>query len=213
LDVQGNISYYTQQCARYSCQPRIYYNFIGTWDSLGNLLSQVDGQLPAQPILFTQGTEQVYAQGTAPSGPSTTGRDIHGFGYVDVPASHYHWVTPSGQFQGIQYAPPTVLTVVLQSDGDPGFPLNISSATLTTISTGAYTPAGGTATFLSTDCQAVAPGSQCSITVQYDPSTIAACSAGYYWYTQLALTPISDAGTLSDWTVRYTIGGQPRCEE
>src|SRR6266403_1136019 len=88
LSVQGNVKYYTQPSGcRYVC-PKTYYNFVGTWDALGNLISQTVGSLPAQAVLYVNGNEQAYAQATAPTGPSTTGFDSRGYGYVDIPASH-----------------------------------------------------------------------------------------------------------------------------
>ena len=54
LSVQGNVSYRTKSCSRYRC---VYtdHNFIGTWDALGHLTSQVDGALPPQTALFVNG--------------------------------------------------------------------------------------------------------------------------------------------------------------
>jgi hypothetical protein len=207
--VRGNISYYTQTCSRYTCGSKQYVYDTGTWDGQGNLISAVAGKFPPQPVLSTNGTEQVYAV----SGTSTTGFDTRGFGFISTPASHYTWQTPNPSYSVIPDALYT-FQVTLLSDGDLGFLLNVSAETVQTFPSGYYTPTGGTATVVSTDCQPnpVSPGTQCSVTIQYDPTTIKCTGSPYgYAYTNLTLGITSDAGNLKNWSTGFTITGVPRC--
>ena len=212
LGVKGNISYYTQSCSRYNCGPKTYYNFIGTWDTLGNLTSKTAGSLPPQRVLATNGTAKVYAQTTSPTGPSTAGLDTRGYGYVDVPASHFTWCTPKNQI-GVIPDQVTTIPVCVKSNGD--FALNISAETANAFSTtGYYNSTGGTATVGSTTCtNPVASGTQCTVNVQYDPTTICTTSPYGYAYTTVTLDLATDAGNLPGWQERFTITGVPSCPE
>jgi hypothetical protein len=133
--------------------------------------------------------------------------------YIDsVPTSHYTWepvtverVIPDAVYQ---------FDLTMASDGD--LPLNVSAITVTTSPTGHYTPSGGTATITATTCQPdpIAVGNACTITVDYDPTTITCTGSPYgYAYTQLTIAITSDAGTLPWNTLVYpfTITGVPIC--
>lgn len=133
--------------------------------------------------------------------------------YIDsVPTSHFVWaantvdrVIPDAVYQ---------FDLAMTSDGD--LPLNVSGITLTTVPTGSYTPSGGTATVFATTCQPdpIAVGNACTITVDYDPTTITCTGSPYgYAYTQLTIAITSDAGTLPWNTLVYpfTITGVPIC--
>jgi len=229
LSVQGNVKYYTTPSGcRYVC-PKTYYNFVGTWDALGNLISQTVGSLPSQPVLYVNGNEQVYAQAIAPTGASTTGFDSRGYGYVDIPASHYTWQTPNNQFVTIPDQQ-HIFQVALNSDGD--FPLNLEGSSVRAAARGYYNQTSGTATIISTtdpnDCANVMAaqsaagtpgipvGTSCSFTILYDPNsptTMKTSSPYGLAYVDLTLKITTDAGNLSAWGASLTITGAPAPED
>lgn len=212
--VSGSITYYTQTCTGRTCGPRTYFNKSGTWDGQGDFISATDTPWHAQSPIATNGTEVIYAT----SGPSKTGRDTRGFGFIDTPAPHFTWQSvdqPCGGtfpsfnacYYVIPYAPFTFTLTVL-SDGD--LPLNVSSESIVTAPSGYYTPSGGTGTVVSDTCHAVAPGATCTVTVVYDPTTIASTGSPYgYAYTTLTITLNSNAGNMPSWMTRFTLTGVP----
>ena len=132
---------------------------------------------------------------------------------VNTPSSHYSWQTPSGGYAVIPYAVYT-LTATLVSDGD--FPLTYSGATVTPSVSGTITPSAGTATVSSTSCpNSVQPGTSCSVTVTYNPTTTLRCTASPYGYayTKIDLALITDAGAPADFTEGFTITGVPICDD
>jgi len=218
LTVTGNVKYYTTPSGcRYVC-PRTYYNFIATWDGQGNFLNQTAGSLPAEPVLFVNGTEYAYAQlGSSTTGatPAATGP----FGFLATPASHYTWgavtvhppayVVNAGYIIA-PYSSPAVFDIELASDGD--LPLNITSTITQVVVSGSYTNGTGTVRSITGSCLAgpVLPGTSCIITVTFDPSTIISTGSPYgYAYNNMTLALASDAGNLPDWFTHFTITGLP----
>lgn len=218
---------------RYVC-PRTAHDWTGTWDLSGELLKldQVAWPTPQQQIGTGSSTtpqaetnnEAIYAQGVLANGTTiTTGQDtLFGYGYVDATQSHYTWSqttvpaqNPPGYFS-IPRTPPFQFQVSLTSDGD--LPLNITSTVIQVVASGYYTNGTGTATYnpQPNDCLndaslnpvSVASGTNCSIQITFDPSTIISTSSPYgYAYNVLFLSLASDAGNLPDWSVRFTITG------
>jgi hypothetical protein len=229
--VSGQAYYYFQSCSGRTCGPKYWYCGVATWDMQGNLLDSnltgdrthdqqfSNGTVPCPingavqytansttPLALTN-NEQVYAA----NGPATTGRDVRGFGYVDVPASHYTWQN-SGGYLFVPYSQPTTFQVTLVSDGD--LPLNISSTVANVASQGYYTVGTGTVTSVAGDCLSnpVNPGSTCTLNVTFDPSTIKCTGSPYHYaYNNLAFALVSDAGNLADWSVVFTVSGTPGC--
>lgn len=210
--VFGNCSYYTVTAGsgRGGRTITTYHYNTCTWDLHGNLISvtPVASAPTPPPALYTTGTEIVYAV----SGTSTTGADTRGFGFVSTPAAHYTWQTPNGGYAVIPYAPYTI-TATLLSDGD--IPLNFAGATVTPSVSGTITPSPGTAAVSATTCGAsVAPGSPCSVTVVYNPTSISCTASPYgYAYTKIDLQPITSAGANPDFTQGFTITGVPICDD
>ena len=210
--VGGNCSYYTVSASsgRGGHSVTTHHYNTCTWDLFGNLnsMTPVSSAPVAPPPLSQTGTEIVYAV----SGSSSTGADTRGFGFVNTPSSHYSWQTPNGGYAVIPYAVYTI-TATLVSDGD--LPLAFDAADVTAFISGFITPAPGTASVASTTCpSSVAPGSSCSITVSYDPTTIKCTGSPYgYGYTGVDLSLVTSAGANVDFTERFTITGIPICDD
>jgi hypothetical protein len=221
LNIQGNIDFYTTPIGcRFLC-PRTYYHYIGTWDFQGNLVSYVDGSLIIPTPIATNagpyGTWTVYAQTQTVNGlaqvGSDSGRQYHGFD--DVPTSHFSWVTPNPDYHNDVQEAPYPLSVILTSDGDPGFPLNVSNIVLVLTTSGDITQSAGTAVVDSTDCQPnpVAVGSQCTINIIYDPRSIP-CTGSYqnFAYTRLTVALTTDVlGGMPNWSTGFTINQSAQC--
>jgi hypothetical protein len=210
--VVGNCSYYTVSSGSgrgggYR-SIKTYFNQTCTWDFSGNLLSVATGAPPAQSPLYTNGTEIVYAV----SGSDTTGRDTGGFGFVDTPAAHYSWQTPNGAYAVIPYAP-YIVSATLISDGN--LALNFRGASVVAQVSGTITPSHGNAYISNTTCTgSLAPGLTCTVTVTYDPTTIACTGSPYgYAYTGIDLSLSTDSGTNTDFTQKYTVTGVPICDD
>ena len=208
--VIGNCSYYTvSACSGRGCHPITTYHYnTCTWDLSGNLLSVAAGAPPAQSPLYTNGTEVVYAV----SGSSTSGRDTGGFGFVDTPAAHYTWQTPNGAYAVIPDAPHLVPATLI-SDGD--LALALGAPSVVALVSGTITPSPGTATISDNTCPAsLAPGLSCTVTVTYNPTTIACTGSPYgYAYTGIDLALSTNAGTHPDFTQKYTVTGVPICDD
>ena len=208
--VVGNCSYYTvSPCSGRGCRRVTTYHYnTCTWDLSGNLLSVAAGAPPAQSPLYTNGTEIVYAVG----GSDTTGRDTGGFGFVDSPAAHYSWQTPNGAYYVIPDAPYTV-SATLISDGNQA--LNFGAASVVAQVSGTITPSPGNAFISNNTCTgSLAPGLTCTVTVTYDPTTIACTGSPYgYAYTGIDLSLSTDSGTNTDFTQKYTVTGVPICND
>lgn len=208
--VVGNCSYYTvSACSGRGCRPVTTYHYnTCTWDLYGNLLSVATGAPPAQSPLYTDGTELVYAV----SGSSTTGRDTGGFGFVDTPAAHYSWQTPNGTYAVIRYTP-YIVSATLISDGN--LALNVGAASVVAQVSGTITPSPGHAYISHNTCTgSLAPGLTCTVTVTYDPTTIACTGSPYgYAYTGIDLSLSTDSGTNTDFTQKYTVTGVPICDD
>jgi hypothetical protein len=209
--VVGNCTYYTVSSGsgRGAHSTTTYHYNTCAWDFFGNLISLTplsSAPVAPQPISQT-GTEIVYAV----SGSSSTGSDTRGFGFVNTPSSHYTWQTPNGGYAVIPYAVYTI-TANLISDGD--FPLNFSGAAV--VASGSYyTPSAGTATVSATTCSSsVSPGSTCSVTISYNPTTIKCSGSPYgYGYTRIDLSLVTNAGTTTDFTQGFTITGMRICDD
>jgi hypothetical protein len=224
---------------RYNC-PRTSHDWTGTWDLDGNLLSVVQvAWAPQQPIgigssttpLAETNNEAIYAQSVLPNGNTiSTGQDtLFRYGYVDTVQSHLTWTNCGGYSVSctnppeytpghfvIPRTPPFVFSVSLTSDGD--LPLNITSTVIQVTVSGSYTNGTGTAAYVAQpgDCLAapVTPGTTCSITVSFDPSTIISTASPYgYAYNNFFLSLASDAGNTPDWSVSFTITGFPTPDE
>lgn len=210
--VVGNCSYYTVSAGsgRGSHSTTTYHYNVCSWDLFGNLVSLAPVTSPpvAPAVLSTTGTEIIYAV----SGGSSTGHDTRGFGFINTPSSHYTWQTFNGGYAVIPYAVYSI-TASLTSDGD--YPLNISGATVTPSVSGTITPSPGTAAVASSTCTgSVAVGATCSVTVNYDPTSIKCTASPYgYAYTNIALSLVSDAGANSEFTQGFTITGVPICDD
>ncbi len=207
--VVGNCSYYTvSACSGRGCHSITTYHYnTCTWDLYGNLLSTVAGAPTAPTSYSTNGTEIVYAT----SGTSSTGVDTRNFGFVSTPSSHYTWQTPNGS---IVVIPDSAYSVVATFISDGDFALNVNAINVAAQIFGTVTPASGTATVLPNSCgSSVAPGSTCTVTVAYDPTTIKCTNSPYgYAYTGIDLSLVSDAGgATTDFTQRYTVTGVPIC--
>lgn len=205
--VVGNCSYsHTGACSGRGCHPTTtYYYNTCTWDLYGNLLSTVSGA-PAQPApLYTVGTETVYA-----SGFSTTGHDSRNFGFVATPSSHYTWQS-NNLYADIPDAPDMVQATIT-SDGD--YVLNVSNATVTPQIYGTVTPSAGNASITGNTCQAVWPGTSCTITVTYDPTAIACTASPYgFAYTGIDLSLTTDSPVNTDYLERFTVTGVMICPD
>jgi Putative metal-binding motif len=208
--VIGNCSYDTvSACSGRGCHPvTTHHDNTCTWDLSGSLLSVAPGAPAPQSPLYTSGSEMVYAV----SGSSATGRDTRGFGFVDTPASHYTWQTPNGAYDVIPYAPYT-LTATLASDGD--LDLTFGAASVVAQVSGTITPSPGTATIASNTCTGpLAPGSTCTVTVTYDPTTILCTPSPYgFVYTGVDLSLSTNAPAKPDFTQQYTVTGLPICDD
>jgi hypothetical protein len=210
--VAGNCSYYTVSSGsgRGAHSTTTYHYNTCAWDGFGNLISltPVASAPPAPPVISTAGTEIVYAI----NGSSSTGKDTRGFGFVSTPSSHYSWQTANGGYAVIPDAVDTI-TATLISDGD--FPLNVESATVTSSVSGYYTPSPGTATISGNTCSnSVTPGATCSVTVTYNPKTIACTGSPYgYAYTRIDLSVVTDAGATTDFTEGFTVTGVRPCDD
>ena len=230
--VSGSLNYFHQSCVSRTCGPKTYYCGTATWDAQGNLLNDSLTGNPAtdptngstacpvtETVLYVTSaatpagtppnTEQVYAV----SGLSRTGRDTRGFGYVDVPASHYTWQTVNGGYI-VQSDAPFTFDVVVANDGD--LPLNITSTVTQVIVSGYYTNGTGTVTSVTGDCLSgpTSPGSICTLSAAFDPTTIHCTGSPYgYGYNVLTLALASDAGNLPDWDTHFTITGVPMCND
>lgn len=213
--IGGDISFYNRACSGRYCGAAVYYYATGIWDSLGNLISSTTPTTTPNavpPVLYTQsnprgqGTESVYAA----NGPAVAGFDNqYGYGgFVQYPASHFTWIG-TGEYLTIPRTPPSSFTVQFTSDGD--LPLNITSVVSQVVASGYYTNGTGTVTGITGDCLngPVAPGTTCTLTVTFDPSTIISTGSPYgYAYNNLFLNLASDAGNLlKEWEVRFTISG------
>ncbi len=201
--------FHTSACSGRGCHVITTYHYnTCTWDLYGNLLSVAAGAPPAQSPLYTNGTEVVYAV----SGSSTTGRDTGGFGFVDTPAAHYSWQTPNGAYEVIPDAPYSV-SATLVSDGD--LPLNFGPASVVAQVSGTITPSPGKASISSNSCTgSLAPLLTCTVTVTYDPTTIACTPSPYgYAYTGIDLSLSTNSGTNPDFTQKYTVTGVPICDD
>jgi hypothetical protein len=210
--VVGNCSYYTVSAGsgRGAHSTTTYHYNTCSWDLFGNLISLTPASSApvAPPPISQTGTEIVYAV----SGASSTGQDTRGFGFVSTPSSHYTWQTANGGYAVIPYAVYPI-TATLLSDGD--FPLNFAGATVASSVSGYYTPSPGTATVSASTCgSSVPPGTTCSLTVSYDPTTIKCTGSPYgYAYTRIDLSLITDAGANIDFTEGFTITGVPICDD
>ena len=209
--VIGNCSYYTYLSSggRGSHPTTTYYNHTCSWDLYGNLISLTPGSAPVAPTpISTTGTEIVYAI----NGSSKTGLDTRGFGFVATPSSHFSWQTVNGAYAVIPYAVYKI-TATLISDGD--FALDFDGAAVASAISGYITPSPGTATVSSTTCSGSVPiGTTCSVTVSYNPTTIACTADAYgYAYTNIDLSLITDAGANKDFTQGFTIIGVPICPD
>ena len=187
---------------------KTYFNQTCTWDLYGNLLSVATGAPPAESPLYTNGTEVVYAV----SESTTTGQDTGGFGFVDTPAAHYSWQTPNGTYAVIPDAPYTVPATLI-SDGDVA--LSFGAAVVVAQVSGTITPAPGDASISNNTCTgSLAPGSTCTVTVTYDPTTIPCTASPYgYAYTGIDLSLSTNSGTNKDFTQKYTVTGVPICDD
>jgi hypothetical protein len=210
--VVGNCSYYTVTVGsgRGAHGTKINHYNTCSWDLFGNLISltPVSSAPVAPPPLYDRGTEIVYAV----DGASNAGHDTRGFGFVSTPSSHYSWQTVNGGYAVIPYALYPI-TATLISDGD--FPLDFDGATVAATASGYYTPTPGTATVSATTCgSSVAAGSTCSVTVNYNPTTIKCTGSPYgYAYTRIDLKLVTDAGANTDFTMGFTITGVPICDD
>ncbi len=208
--VVGDCSYYTvSACSGRGCHSiTAYYYNTCTWDLSGNLLSVATGAPPAQSPLYTTGTEIVYAV----SGSSTTGRDTGGFGFVDTPAAHYSWQTPNGAYEVIPDAP-YIVSATLISDGN--LALNFGATSVVAQVSGTITPSPGNASISNNTCTgSLAPGLTCTVTVTYDPTTIACTRSPYgYAYTGIDLSLSTNSPTNTDFTQKYTVTGVPMCDD
>jgi hypothetical protein len=207
--VTGDCSYYTvSACSGRGCHPITthYYNNC-TWGLTGNLLSVAAGEPPAQSPLYTSGTEAVYAVG----GSSTTGLDTRGFGFVDTPAAHYSWQTPNDGNAVIPRAL-YLVSATFVNDGDLG--LSLGSPSVVAQIYGTLTPSPGSASISGNSCPStLAPGSTCTVTVSYDPTTIACTNSPYgYAYTGIALSLSTNSPTSVDFVERFTVTGVPICD-
>jgi hypothetical protein len=208
--VTGNCSYYTSRpCSGRGCHSVIvHHDNTCTWDPYGNLLSMTPGAPTAPAPLYQSGSEIVYAT----AGASSTGLDIRNFGFVDTPSSHYTWQTPNGSYAGIPAAVYPI-TATLISDGD--FDLAFGGATVASQTFGMVTPTAGDATVADTTCGSTVPiGATCTVTISYDPTTIACTASPYgYAYTGIDLALATDAGTNKDFSQRFTVAGVPICDD
>ena len=173
--VEGDCSYHmVSACSGRACHPIITYHYnTCTWDLYGNLLSVAAGAPPAQSPLYTSGTEIVYAA----SGTSTTGRDTGGFGFANSPAAHYAWQTPNGAYDVIPDTPHAVPATLI-SDGD--LALNFGAASVVAQVSGTITPSPGEAYISQNTCiHSLALGLTCTVTVIYNPKTIACTDSPY----------------------------------
>ncbi len=206
--VVGDCSYDTvSACSGRGCHPITTHHYnTCTWDLYGNLLSVATGAPAAQDPLYTSGTEIVYAV----SGSSKTGRDTGGFGFVDTPAAHYSWVTANGAYEVIPDAP-YVVQATFASDGD--LTLRILGGSVVAQVFGTITPSPGKATISGHTCTStLAPGATCTVTITYDPTTIACTASPYgYAYTGIDLSATTNSPTKTDFTQRYTVTGVPIC--
>jgi hypothetical protein len=80
---------------------------------------------------------------------------------------------------------------------------------------GSITPAPGTASIASNTCTgSLAPGSTCSVTVIYDPTTILCTPSPYgFVYTGIDLSLSTNASAQPDFTQQYTVTGMPICDD
>lgn len=217
-DVVGKCSYsVTPPCSGRGCHSTTtYYYDTCTWDLYGNLLGVVSGAPPAQTPLYTSGTEVVYATSNiantcVPGEVSTTGIDTRNFGFVATPTPHYTWQTTNGSYAVIPDAVYSVPATLL-SDGDCS--LAFTGAKVVTQIFGTYTTSAGSASISHNTCVNVAPGSQCTVTVSYNPTTISCTGSPYgYAYTGIDLSPGSDAPIRPDFTERFTVTGVPICDD
>ncbi|HYL60058.1 MAG TPA: hypothetical protein VEU51_14400 [Candidatus Acidoferrales bacterium] len=209
-NVLGNCSYSTTSaCSGRGCHVITTYHYnTCTWDPYGNLVSMTPGAPTAPAPLYTTGTEIVYAV----NGSSTTGKDTRNFGFVATPSSHYTWQTLNGGYAVIPYAPYSVAATLI-SDGD--LDLHFAGARVVAQIFGTITPASGTATVSANTCVgALPPGSTCTATVTYDPTSITCTGSPYgYAYTGIDLTLTTDAGANTDFTQRFTVTGIPICDD
>lgn len=210
--VVGNCSYYTvSACSGRGCHGITTYHYSTcTWDLYGNLLDMTPGAPTVPQPLYQTGTEIVYA--TGPGGKGSTGLDTRNFGFVSTPSAHYTWQTPNA---GYAVIPDVIYSIraTLISDGD--FALKFAGARVVPQTFGTVTPTPGSAIVSANTCVgAVAPGSTCTVTVSYNPNTISCTYSPYgYAYTGIDLSLVSDAGTTTDFTQRFTVTGVPICDD
>jgi hypothetical protein len=193
-------------CSGRGCRPRrVQHDNTCTWDLYGTLLSTTPGAPTAPPPLTENGTEIIYAT----SDTSATGVDTRGFGFVDTVASHYSW-QGSGETAAIGDQP-TEVTATLLSDGDVD--LSFVGANVATQVFGAVNSTAGGAAVTTTTCGTTVPvGTTCTVTVTYDPTSIACTASPYgYAYTGIDLGISSDTLANADFVERFTVMGVPLC--
>jgi hypothetical protein len=249
VTVSGAVYYYYQKCAAGTCGKKVFYCGRGTWNMQGNLLSSDllgDGTYSTTthdyPFLNPSGTNTAPCPFPAPTGQTgssttplartnneiiyasqgsaTTGKDVSGVGYLDLPASHFTWSYANcpyyfgGCYGYPSYGTPYTIQPVLTSDGDLSLDIN-STVSQVTVS-GSYTNGTGKVTSVTGDCLSspLSPGSSCTLTVTFDSTTIVCTTSPYgYGYNVLDLSLMSDAGALPAWEVHFTISSVPSCSE
>lgn len=207
--VVGNCSYYILTAGSGGASTiRTNYYSTCTWDLYGDLLSITPGA-PTAPRPETElGTEIVYAT----SGTSKTGQDTRGFGFVSTPSAHFSWKTVNGAHAVIPYGVHTV-TATIESDGD--FPLKIVGDKVSTAIVGTITPSAGSAKLSASTCRAsLAVGAACSVTISYNPTTIACTpDPNGEAFTMIDLSLVTDAGASTAFTHSFTVTGVPICND
>jgi hypothetical protein len=106
-----------------------------------------------------------------------------------------------------------MIAATLISDGD--YSTNFNAVTVMPQIYGTITPMAGNASVTANTCVgAVMPGSTCTIAITYDPTAITCTASPYgYAYTGIDLSLVTDAGSTTDFTQRFTVTGVPICND
>ncbi len=198
-NVVGDCSYYTVHSGSgrgggYKTVTTHFYQTC-TWDPYGNLLGIAQGAPAVPPVLYTNGTQTVYA--TNSFGDSTGVDSAAGIGgFVNTPGSHYSWQTSNAHAVIAQAL--YTFNATLVSDGD--VPLVITSAQASALSAKVSVNA-------SACLGTIAVGATCSLAVTYDPRKL--MSATGLAYDTVTLSLVSNSGQAYDFVQSYTIQVTP----
>jgi hypothetical protein len=236
--ISGVISFDSRSCGTRYCGAATFYCATATWDAQGNLVGstspvvapfvslnsyQLNTACESNPVLAVNGSEYVYTDnGSSFAGFDAKWVNLGGGGFISTPASHYTWTIAPTNFTGGAYESntgyivtpdnPITFDITVTSDGD--LPLNITSTVSQVVSSGYYTNGTGTVMSVTGSCLRgpINPGTTCTLTVAFDPTTIVSTGSPYcYAYNNLTLALASDAGNLADWFTHFTITGVRGC--